>query len=99
MGVEANLFIQVHAVLEQSRITSSRVPNRSSLARRPVKVISGPVVYPTLYVGTQSLALHADRIVEDVRHGNRAEELEVGKKETVTELEVGWLRPLCTGPS
>ena len=49
-------------------------------------------------MGTKSLVLHADGIVEDVRRHDRAKELEVGKVEAVAKLKVSQLRPLHTGP-
>ena len=95
---EANLLIQVHAVLEQPCIPSSCIPNRSSLAQRPVEVSLGPIIYPPLYVSTKGLTFHTDGVVEDVRHHDCAKELEVSEVEAVTKLKVSWLRPLCTGP-
>ena len=96
---EANLLIQVHAVLEQPRIPSHRVPNCSGLTRRPVEVILGPVVDSSFYVSMESLALHANGIIKDMCCRDHSKELEVGEVETVTEMEVGWLRPLRAGPS
>ena len=95
---EADLLIQVHAVLEQPCVPSSCVLDHSILARRPVEVSLGPVVYPLLYVSSDGVALHADWVVKDVQRCDRTEELEVGEVETVTKLKVSQLRPLCTGP-
>ena len=46
----------------------------------------------------EGLALHADWVVKDVRHYDCAKEFEVSEVETITKLEVGWLRPSGTGP-
>ena len=50
-------------------------------------------------MSTESLALHANGIIEDMHRRDHSKELEVSEVETVTELEVGRLRPLRTGPS
>ena len=42
---------------------------------------------------------HTDGVIEDVCRRDHSKELEVGEVETVTKLEVSWLRPLHTGPS
>ena len=95
---EANLLIQVHAILEHPCVPSCRVPNHSSLARGPIEVVLGLIVDPPLYVSMKSLALHADRVIKDMQCCYRAEELEVGEVEIITKLEIGRLRPLHTGP-
>ena len=95
---EADLLIQVHAILEQPCVPSCRVPNRSSLARGPIEVVLDPIVDPPLYVSMKSLALHADRVIKDMQCCYRTKELEVGEVEIITKLEIGRLRPLRTGP-
>ena len=95
---EADLLVQVHTVLEQPCVTSHCILDHPVLARRPVEVPVGPIIDPSLNVSMKGLVFHTDRIVEDMRHHDRTEELEVGEVETITYLDVGQLRPLHTGP-
>ena len=94
---EADLLIQVNAILEQPHVSSSSVLDGPILAWRPVEVPMGPVIDPTFDMSSEGPTLYTNKVVKDVQCCNCAKKLEVGEEETVPKLDISWLKFLCAG--
>ena len=94
---EADLSIQVYAILEQSCISRSSALDGFIFPQRAIEVPTGPVVDPVFNMSLEGPTLHTDGVVEDVQHCNHTKELEVGEEETVPKLDISQLSSLHTG--